>query len=397
LRTAFLPVITSQPDPSQFTGTIFSQNFDFKLGRVQQFTLNVEHQMPGDVVLTVGYAGSRSHHILVDGVNRNVDSPGACAGGPNATAGYTFGCGPGGAWVPAPYGSFTVVSNINDVGNARYDSLQVKAETKSAKHGLYALVGYTWARTFDSGLPDGLGTFPGATFWPLPGTQKADWGLSALNVNDTFSASVLYQLPFGKGKKFGNNWSGAANAIFGGWEAQLIERALSGFPLFVVDSNNGVFSGSNVNFQWNGSSLNRPNIVGDPNRPGQVAANPGCSAPTSLHVAGGYWFNPCAFMEAPAGELGDASRTPVSGPNFINTDFSLIKHIMLTERTKLDFHAEFFNLFNHPHLFLPGSPGASGLQDASPFATGTFGLATNTVNALPGDSRVIQFALKLTF
>jgi hypothetical protein len=102
-------------------------------------------------------------------------------------------------------------------------------------------------------------------------------------------------------------------------------------------------------------------------------------------------------MEATPGELGTAPRAPVSGPNYINTDFSLIKHIMISERTKLDFHAEFFNLWNHPHLFLPGSPGASGLQDASPFATGTFGLATNTVNSLSGDSRVIQFALKLIF
>jgi len=70
---------------------------------------------------------------------------------------------------------------------------------------------------------------------------------------------------------------------------------------------------------------------------------------------------------------------------------------MVTERTKLDFRAEFFNLWNHPHLFLPGSPGASGLQDASPFAGQTFGFATGTVNQLPGDSRVIQFALKLVF
>lgn len=397
LRTAFLPVITAQPDPSQFTGTIQSQNFNFKQGRVQQFTLNVEHQLPGDVVLTVGYAGSRSHHILMDGVNRNVDSPGACAGGPTPQAGYTLGCGPGGAFVPAPYGSFTVVANINDVGNARYDSLQVKAETKSARHGLYALLGYTWARTFDSGLPDGLGTFPGATYWPLPGTQRADWGLSQLNLNDQFTASVLYQLPFGKGKKFGNTWSGATNAIFGGWESQVIERAISGFPVFVVDSNNGVFSGSEVNFQWNGSSLNRPNIVGDPNRPGTVAANPGCNAPSRVHVAGGYWFNPCAFVEAPLGELGNAPRAPVSGPNYINTDFSLIKHIMVSERAKLDFRAEFFNLWNHPHLYLPGSPGVSGMQDASPFSGQTFGFATGTVNQLAGDSRVIQFALKLSF
>ena len=398
LRAAFLPVTTSQPDPAAFTGTIQSQNFNFKQGRVQQFTLNVERQMPGDVVLTVGYAGSRSHHILMDGVNENVASPAQCflpSSDPKYDPNYTLGCDPGHTGHQAPYGQFTTVSNISDVGNARYDSLQVKAETKSAKHGLYALLGYTWARTFDSGLPDGLGTFPGATYWPLPGNKRADWGLSQLNVNDQFTASVLYQLPFGKGKKFGSNWSGVSNGIFGGWEAQVIERATSGFPMFVVDSNNQTV----INFQWNGSSLNRPNMVGDPNRPGPVAANPNCSVtpPTRLHVAGGYWFNPCAFMEAPAGELGNAPRAPVSGPNYINTDFSLIKHIMVTERTKLDFHAEFFNLWNHPHLWLNGSPGVSGMQDASPFASQTFGKATATVNPLPGDSRVIQFALKLNF
>jgi len=408
LRAAFLPVITAQPDPSQFTGTIQSQNFNFKQGRVQQFNLNVERQVPGDVVLTIGYAGSRSHHILMDGVNRNVGSPLACLPlthddngnvipnglyNPNYHLGCAAGDANGGTSPNAPYGPFTTIANISDVGNARYDSLQVKAETKSARHGLYALIGYTWSHTFDSGLPDGLGTSPGATYWPLPGTIKADWGLSALNVADQFTASVIYQLPFGKGKKFGNDWSGPTNAILGGWEAQVIQRVMSGFPLFIVNSDNA----SGVNFQWNGSTLNRPNLVGDPNRPGPVAANPTCSAPSQLHVAGGYWFNPCAFMEAADGELGNAPRAPVSGPNFVNTDFSLIKHIALTERTKLDFRAEFFNLWNHPHLWLPGSPGVSNMQDASPFSSQTFGLANTTVNQLAGDSRVIQFALKLVF
>jgi hypothetical protein len=64
LRAAFLPAITSQPDPSTFTGTIQSQNLNYKQGRVQQFSLSVERQLPGNVVLTTGYAGSRSHHIL---------------------------------------------------------------------------------------------------------------------------------------------------------------------------------------------------------------------------------------------------------------------------------------------------------------------------------------------
>jgi hypothetical protein len=387
LQRSFLPGFTAPPDPSTFTGTIQSQNLDFKQGIVQQFNLNVEHQLPGQVVLTLGYAGSRSAHILVDGVNENVGSPGACGG---VVPGYTLGCGPGGAAFTAPYGEFTTVANISDVGSARYDSLQVKAETKSARHGLYALLGYTWSRTFDSGFPDGVGTSPGATYWPLPGTQKADWSLSQLNLNNSFTASVLYDLPFGKGKRFGSAWSGPANAALGNWKLNVIERATSGFPLFVVSSNNGNFSGSGVNFSWNGNSLNRPNEVGDPNRPGTVAANPTCVAPTQIHTLSN-WFNHCAFMDAPAGELGNSTRAPMYGPRFVNTDFSIIKDFPLSfrEGMNVQFRAEIFNLFNHAQFFLPG--GSSGMQDVD--SPASFGVITQTVN----NPRLIQFALKLNF
>jgi len=390
LAGGFLPVISSPPNPSSFTGTIQSQNLDFKQGRVQQFNLNVEHQMPGNVVLTVGYAGSRSHHILVDGLNENVGSPAACG----ATPGYTLGCGSGGTSFGPPYGPFTTVANINDIGNARYDSLQVKAETKSVRHGLYALFGYTYSRTFDSGFADGLGTPPGATFWPLPGTQRADWALSQLNLNHQFTASVLYDLPFGKGKRFGSSWSGPVNAILGNWELNVIEKATSGFPLFVVDGNNT----SGVNFQWNGNSLNRPNQISDPHAAGPVLANsnPGCHTTVSQ---GGIapdrvgtleaWFNPCAFDHAPAGELGTANRAPLYGPRFVNTDLSTIKHFPIRESMQLDFRAEFFNIFNHPQFGLPG--GGSGMQDVNSLSS--FAKVIQTVH----DPRVIQFALKLRF
>jgi hypothetical protein len=387
-----LQPIEAPPAPASFTGTTQSQNLNFKQGMVQQFNLNVERQMPGQVVLTVGYAGSRSSHILVDGLNENIGSPTACVGGPAAVpgSGYTLGCGPGGAYFAAPYGEFASVDNNTDNGRARYDSLQVKAE-KSARNGLYALLSYTYSRTFDSGFPDGLGTLPGAMYWPLPGSQKLDWGLSQINLNNQFTASVLYNLPFGRGKRFGSTWSGPANAILGNWHVNLIERAISGFPLFVVASNNGNFSGSGVNFSWNGNSLNRPNEVGDPNRPGPVAGNPGCTAPTEIHTLE-HWFNQCAFIDAPPGELGDAPRAPVYGPRFVNTDFSAIKDIPLSFREGMDlqFRAEFFNLLNHPHFFLPGT-SASAMQDVD--SQSSFGLVNTTLN----DPRFIQFALKLLF
>jgi Carboxypeptidase regulatory-like domain len=375
-----LQPILAPPSPDSFTGTIQSQDLNFKQGMVQQFNLNVEHQLPGEVVLTAGYAGSRSSHILNDGLNENLGSPTACG----VVPGYTLGCGPGGTAFAAPYGPFTAVDNNTDNGRARYDSLQVKAE-KSARNGLYALLSYTYSRTFDSGFPDGLGTLPGAMYWPLPGAQKADWGLSQINLNNQFTASVLYDLPFGKGKHFGGDWSGPVNAAFGNWKVNVIEKAISGFPLFVVDSNNQ----SGVNFMWNGNVLNRPNEVGDPNRGGPEGGSKTC--PSQVHTLE-HWFNPCAFAAPPAGELGDAPRAPVYGPRFVNTDFSAIKDFPLSfrEGMNLQFRAEFFNLFNHAHFFLPGTSAASMQDFASPSSFGV-------INATLNDPRFIQFALKLIF
>ena len=376
-------LLTAPVNPSCYTGTIQSQNRNFKQGVFQQFNLNIERQLPGNVVLTVGYAGSRSAHILVSQLNENISSPTACPGnGASTVPGYTIGCG----FPYFPYANpFQSVDTNNSIGAARYDSLQVKAETKSARHGLYALIGYTYSRNFDSGLTDGLGTNPGAMYYPLPGFNKLDWGLSQLNLNDSFTASVLYDLPFGKGKRYGGDWKGATNAILGNWQLNVIERATSGFPLFVVDSADG----SGVYFGYNGNILQRPNEVGDPNKAGPEGGNMNC--PARIHTLQN-WFNPCAFAKAPAGELGTAPRAPVYGPRFVNTDFSVIKDFPLSFREGMDlqFRAEFFNLFNHAQFYLNGYAD-SGEQDIN--TPSSFGVVNNTVN----NPRLVQFALKLKF
>jgi hypothetical protein len=254
--------------------------------------------------------------------------------------------------------------------------LQIKAETKSARHGLYALIGYTWSHAMDNGLPDGLGSNVGAAYWPLPGTSHADWGLSSLNVGQQFTASIIYDLPFGKGKSIGNDWSGPVNAAFGNWELTVIEKATTGFPVFVSDSVNQ----SGVNFEYNFLPVNRPDQV--------------CN-PKSSHHSRSQWFNTSCLVPAGTasgimGGLGDASRAPVSGPNFVNTDLSLIKRFPLTERVGLDFRAEFFNLFNHAQFGLPGADLAAGVGQQ---VSSQFGVINTTVN----NPRLIQFALKLSF
>jgi hypothetical protein len=357
------------PNPADFQGTILAQNTDFKQGRVQQFNINIEQELPGQIVVTAGYAGSRSSHILVFGNDINVGSPSACG----SVAGYTLGCGPGGAAFGVPYPAFQYsdIASIFDAGRAHYNSLQIKAETKSARHGLYALIGYTYSRSYDTGFSDGLGSIIGATYFPLPNWQSLDWGLSQINLNQNFTASVIYQLPFGRGKKWGNNWNRVANALGGDWEMTVIEKATSGFPVFVVDSNNT--SGAGL-LNTNAQSLIRPNQVCNP-----VLGNPTLAE----------WFNPACFAQPAAGELGNANRTPLFGPDFVNTDFSVIKHFIPREGMQIDFRAEFFNLFNHAQF---GAPGGNnyGADFNSP---STFAVVNYTVN----NPRLVQFALKLAF
>jgi Carboxypeptidase regulatory-like domain len=361
------PAIPTPPDASTFTGTFFTQPTNFKLGMAQQFNVNVERQLPGDVVLTVGYAGSRGRHILVAGNSINVAGPAACVPGGS----YTIGCNPDGSQffpsVVTP--AFNAVLLFGDVGKTSYNSLQIKAETKTPKHGLYALFSYTYSKTYDNGLSDGLGSLLSAPYFPLPNWNKLDWGLSQINLDNNFTGSIIYDLPIGRGKKFGNDWSGVANTLLGNWQLTLIEKITSGFGIPLIDSFNqsGVF----FNAGGNGNNFNRPDQVS------------GCDPYAASHGAN-QWINPTCFVAPASGLLGDANRVPVTGPGFVNTDFSVIKQFALPrEGMGLNFRAEFFNLFNHPQF---GSPVAD-------ISAPGFGSVNSTVN----NPRLVQFGLKLTF
>ena len=359
---------TTPPSPATFTGTFYTQPTNFKLGKVQQFNINVERQVPGDVVLTVGYAGSRGNHFLVAGNNINTLSPTGCVAGGS----YTLGCLPNGAPYIPPYGVSNAILIFGDLGTTTYDSLQIKAETKTPKYGLYALFAYSYSRTYDNGLSDGLGSELSAPFFPLPNWNKLDWSLSQINLDNSFTASVIYDLPFGRGKKFGNSWNGVANSLLGNWQLTLIEKITSGFGIPIVAPN---ASGTTFNTGGNANNFNRPDLV------------PGCDIYAANHSALQF-FNPACFVAAPPGQLGDASRVPVTGPSFVNTDFSVIKQFALPrEGMVLNFRAEFFNLFNHPQF---GMPVPAGFEE---LGVPGFGSVSSIVN----NPRLVQFGLKLTF
>ena len=358
--------LPTPPTAANFTGSFVYEPTNVKHGMVQQYNVNVERQLVGNLVLTAGFAGSQGTHILVTGNNLTTSSPTACGSVQN----YTLGCNFNGSAYTSPYiaPNYNYIYLYGDVGKTGYNSLQIKAETKTPKYGLYALFAYTYSRTYDNGLTDGLGSVVSAPFFPLPNWQKLDWALSQINLDNSFTGSVIYDLPFGRGKQFGSGWNPVTNAILGNFQATLIERISSGFPVPLIDSINS--SGASFANGGNVNNWNRPDRVAD--------CNSGNAAHGKLE-----WINTSCFVAPASGELGNASRVPATGPDFVNTDFSVIKQIGLPREMGLNFRAEFFNLFNHSQF---GSP----VNDVS---SPGFGFVQSTVN----NPRLIQLALKLSF
>lgn len=342
--------VPTVPDINHLSGNVYSENTNFRPGIVQQFNLNLQRQLPAGTVLTIGYVGSRGSHLQTENWNLNTAPPNLQIDPSNLR----------------PYPQFFNIIGLIDRGLSRYDSLQVKAE-KSYQNGLYLLVAYTYSKGFDNGLNDDLGSLIGIPYYPLNTAPNAysrnpsgytDKGLNVTDQTHNFSASALYRLPFGKGTHFAPDAHGFKQASIGNWQINVISHIASGFPL-------GLSTGVNNS----GTALG--------NRPNQV-----CSGRLS-HPTVQEFFNTSCFVDPPPGVLGDASRTPLYGPDFVNFDASLFKTFTLHEATQLVFRTEVFNIFNHPQFAFPGtttdSPG--------------FGQITQIVN----NPRLIQLALKLIF
>jgi hypothetical protein len=191
---------------------------------------------------------------------------------------------------------------------------------------------------------------------------RRDWGLSALNVANQASISASYELPFGRGMH------GFEQRVIGGWQLNGIVTLLSGFPMTPQ-------VGSNRSGDGDTRNPDRPNV------------NPAFTGPV---VTGNpnQWFNPNAFLLPTAGTYGNLGRGVYRGPGLADLDVSLFKTTKITERTNLQFRAEFFNALNHANF---GTPNATVFSGAA--FNPSAGLVTGTATA----SRQVQFGLKLVF
>jgi hypothetical protein len=294
----------------------------FRDGYMQQWNADLQYELGPNWMIDLAYVGSKGTH-LTNVVDQDQTNP----------------------LTGAPYAQFSSVLYTESASASNYHSMQFRTERRVTS-GLAFLGAYTWSKSID----DVSNVFGGAVGSGLPQNSQdiqGDRGPSDFNATNRVSASVLYDLPFIRAASQG---SALRKTLLANWQTGGIFSAQSGSPFTVtLPSPTGV-SASAVAFGYPG----RPDLVGDPNKPGTVAANPTCQAPTQIRTQQN-WINQCAFAMPAAGTFGTMfgteGRNILTGPSFADLDLSLSKAFPIrSEGQRVQFSGEFFNLLNHPNF-----------------------------------------------
>ena len=281
--------------------------------------------------------------------------------------------------------NFSRVAGILTDTSNNYNSLQLALQ-KTASSGLLFQASYTYAKSMSEADQIIGGQIASIPSTPMdPDNQRAEYSLSGYDQRQTFVFNSSYLMPWDHLLT-----SGLAKAAFGGWAIRGIFSYGSGLPFNI---------GSGFNNSRNGdpNQPDRPNLaLGASNNPIE-GVTAGCTNPNgSVAIPAGQqlrtpgrWFDPCAFDLPAAGFYGNLGRLTVTQPGLVNVDFTILKTTTITEEKKLEFRAEFFNVFNHANFGLP----TAAAFNSSRARSGNAGRITSTKT----DNRQIQLGMKLIF
>jgi Carboxypeptidase regulatory-like domain/TonB dependent receptor len=354
-----------EPGGVSFTG----EDYHMKTPNTQGYNLTVQYQVTQNDSIEVGYVGNTVHHL---GVYVNPNTPREIL--PPGLNSFAY----------SPYPDFVGITYTSFAGDSHYNSMQLNYERRFG-HGLTALANFTYSNCMTDAVDVLNATAINQFRAPyLPGFGiRPDFGRCDFDVQKVLHFSGGYELPFGRGRTYLANSSKLVNTFVGGWNTNWILTLQDGQPgtvpcAITTTSGFGCFA------------LKVP------------GENP-YAGPHNVNQ----WLNPAAFASPPvATTIGQTDYSPLGGgpsqfrgPGFHRLDFSLFKEFPLTERFRLEFRSEFFNLTNHPNFSNPGFSG-NGVVAApgslNYLSTTTFGTINSTRDG-QNDQREIQFALKLYY
>jgi hypothetical protein len=320
---------------------------NFRNPLVHKWNFTIQRELGSNTTLEVAYIGSKGQH-LVHNNDPNQPTNAPIAGTPTA-----------------PRRRFPFIdagiATTHSTGISRYHGLATKLE-KTFSNGVQFLAAYTWSHALTN-VGTTLSGGPGqrdVTNW----TQEYSTADFSIKHRFVYSTSVI--LPFGRGKKFGANMSKLADSLIGNWQVNSIITLSTGQPFNLTTRNANCACGNTT----------RPDLVPgkNPNDP-----PPGGRTPE-------LWFDTTAVTNPAPGTYGTLGNFSNYGPGFNNVDFSLFKDFRLSERYRIQFRWEAFNLFNTPHFNVQTINAEQG-NDA-------FGRIAGTIS---GTERHMQFALRFQF
>jgi hypothetical protein len=360
---------------------------------VAQWSLDVQRRLPFDTVLTVGYVGNKGTHIDQT-IELNAPAPSILANPGGRRPIPLFADGVGG-----PSRPLNRLRWLSSDGNSWYHALQVNAQ-KRFSAGFSMNLSYTWGRAMGEGYGrnEAGGAIPNSYQNPRDrASEKTRYGF---DFQHSMVFSTLYELPTISAFK-----DNAGKHIFGGWQVNGIMVLRTGLPFSVTQGNTINTIEGHV----------RPDLIGNPKLDNPTVdkwynpdayrvvtcAQPGITTGTDpVAVAAGIARNTYLSQFC---HYGSAGHSVLEGPGFKNVDFSLLKNISFTEKMKLQFRTEIFNIFNTPQFGIP----TNALNAAPAFlpaaANGTFptqitaSRGPGAITSLVAPMRQMQFGLKLLF
>lgn len=335
---------------------------------VESYYLALQRQLFKNGLFDIAYVGNHGLKLqgFVNGNQRNI----------TATGTYV-----------RPFANWP--SDITEALNefySNYNSLQARYEQRMVG-GLTLLNSFTWEHSLDNASASLEGNTPSPqNANNLAGDYaQSDYNLPIINVT-----SLVDDLPYGHGRRFGHDLNPVLDVFLGGWQVSAISTAQAGTPFNITYSpNSAQLASTQITANYRGANLYRPNRVpGVPLTQGRTVQQP---------VTGYIQYinynaiqlpainNANGILQAPFGNL---SRNPGRTPAFYETDLDLNKRFTTpVEGLQIEFRSELYNVFNHTNLYLPNSP--TGTQGANPTANG---IVSSTFTP-----RVVQFGLKLIY
>jgi hypothetical protein len=288
-----------------------------------------------------------------------------------------------------PNQQFGLITYLDNAGDSTYHAFQFTLRRRFAQ-GFGMGLAYTWARSMDNQSVDPIGASSGGGLSSTNSRTPTDmrdlsqeWARSDFDRTHVFNLTTVYELPFGRGRRFGLSMPAWLDHIIGGWQLNTISTFMTGEPFSVRSgfrtSNGGHESRALILDPTLRAQLTFPDVV-----PGPVV-----------------FTSNAGFAVPPPGSNG-SGRNVFIGPSYFNMDIGIIKQWSITERFKLDFRTEMFNALNHANFDHPvaasvGSPSIQSLLFGQTCCQAVAPPSTQTIIQTGESARVIQFALKLKF